>query len=224
MCLACSPEFVGKWIWWLVKFDSPMKTEILSEYTTADYLLVLEPHEALREEIMQVKKQFGETYECAASVTGKPNITLVKFQQYEMIEQRIVYRIQLIATEHASFVVELNDFGSFPTHSIFLNVSTKNQMVALVKSFRPIQHLLKIDKDRKPHFITDPYITIARKLLPWQYEKGWLEMSNTHFSGKFVADHLLLLRKRDGEKRYETVKRFKMMNEKIITKQGELFA
>jgi len=201
-----------------------MNTEILSEYATADYMLVLEPHEALREEIMRVKKQFGETYDCAASVTGKPNITLVRFTQYEMIEQRIVRRLQMIATEHASFMVELNDFGSFPSHSIFLNVTTKNQIVELVKSFRPIQHLLKIDKDRKPHFITDPYINIARKLLPWQYEKGWLEMSNTHFSGKFVADHLLLLRKRETEKRYEMVKKFKLMNEKIITTQGELFA
>ncbi len=201
-----------------------MNTEILSEYATADYLLVLEPHEALREEIMQVKNYFGKTYDCAASVSGKPNITLVRFTQYEMIEQRIVRRLQMIATEHASFVVELNDFGSFPSHSIFLNVTTKNQIIELVKSFRPIQHLLKIDKDRKPHFITDPYINIARKLLPWQYEKGWLEMSNTHFSGKFVADQLLLLRKREGEKRYETLRKFKLMNEKIITKQGELFA
>lgn len=201
-----------------------MNTEILSEYATADYLLVLEPHEVLREEIMQVKNYFGKTYDCAASVAGKPNLTLVRFTQYEMIEERIVRRLQMISTEHASFVVDLNDFGSFPTHSIFLNVTTKNQIVELVKSFRPIQHLLKIDKDRKPHFITEPYINIARKLLPWQYEKGWLEMSNTHFSGKFVADHLLLLRKRQGEKRYETVRKFKLMNEKIITTQGELFA
>ena len=201
-----------------------MNTEILSEYATADYLLVLEPHEALREGILRVKKYFGETYDCAASVMGKPNITLIRFEQYEMIEQRIVHRLQLIATEHASFVVELSDFESFPTHSIFLNVTTKNQIVNLVKSFRPIQHLLKIDKDRKPHFITDPYISIARKLLPWQYEKGWLEMSNTHFNGKFVADHLLLLRKRDGEKRYEMFRKFILMNEKVITTQGELFA
>lgn len=201
-----------------------MKTEILSEYATADYLLVLEPHEALREEIMKVKKHFGDTYDCTVSVMGKPNITLIRFTQYEMIEQRIIRRLQMITTEHASFLVELNDFESFPTHSIFLNVTTKNQIVDLVKSFRPIQHLLKIDKDRKPHFITDPYINIARKLLPWQYEKGWLEMSNTHFTGKFVADHLLLLRKRDGEKRYEMVRKFILMNEKLITTQGELFA
>ena len=200
-----------------------MQSEILSSYATAEYLLVIEPHEALRDEIMEVKKYFSETYDCPAVATGKPNITLARFQQYEMIEQRIVHRLQLMAMAQASFVVELHDFGSFPAHSIYINVTTKTQIVELVKALRPIQHLLKIDKDRKPHFITEPFVTVARKLLPWQYEKGWLELSNTQFSGRFVVEHLLLLRKRDGEKRYEMVKKFKLMNVKESITQGQLF-
>jgi 2'-5' RNA ligase len=200
-----------------------METDILSSYATAEYLLVIEPHEALRNEISQVKKYFAETYDCPAAAIGKPGITLARFQQFEMIEQRIIHRLQLIATAHNSFMVELHDFGSFPTHSIFINVTTKTQIVELVKTLRPMQHLLKIDKERKPHFITEPYITIARKLLPWQYEKGWLELSNTHFTGKFIAKHLLLLRKRDGEKRFEMIRRFELLNVKESITQGELF-
>ena len=142
-----------------------MESAILSSFATSEYLLVLEPHEALRTEIMQVKKHFAETYDCAAAAVGKPNITLARFQQFEMIEQRIVHRLQLVAMAHSSFVVELHDFGSFPTHSIFLNVTTKTQIVELVKALRPMQHLLKIDKDRKPHFITEPYINIAPQII-----------------------------------------------------------
>jgi len=200
-----------------------MQSEILSSYATAEYLLVIEPHEALRDKIMQVKKYFADTYDCPSAATGKPNITLARFQQYEMIEQRVVHRLQLMAAAQASFVVELHDFGSFPTHSIHINVTTQTRIVELVKSLRPIQHLLKIDKARKPHFITQPFITVARKLLPWQYEKGWLEMSHTHFSGRFVVEHLVLLRKREGEKRYEVVKKFALMNVKESIVQGELF-
>ena len=139
-------------------------------------------------------------------------------------EQRIVHRLQLLATAHESFVVELHDFGSLPTHSIYINVTTKTQIGELVKALRPIQHLLKIDKDRKPHFITEPFVTIARKLLPWQYEKGWLELSHTHFSGRFVADHILLLRKREGEKRYQMLRKFTLLNVKENITQGQLFA
>jgi 2'-5' RNA ligase len=200
-----------------------MEMEILSGYATANYLLVIEPHPALREEITKVKKHFAETYDCPAAALGKPNITLARFEQYEMIEQKIVHRLELMARGHQSFLVEMHGFESYPTHSIFLNVTTKTQIVELVKALRPIQHLLKIDKDRKPHFITEPHISIASKLLPWQYEKGWLELSNTHFSGKFIAEHLLLLRKRSGEKWFETVKRFKLLNVRETITQGELF-
>jgi 2'-5' RNA ligase len=196
----------------------------IDSYTTSQYLLVIEPHEALRTEIIGVKKYFAETYDCPAAATGKPNITLARFEQYEMTEHRIINRLQLVAAAQKSFVVELHDFESYPTHSIFISVTTKTQIVELVKALRPVQPLLKIDKERKPHFITEPHINIARKLLPWQYEKGWLELSNTHFSGRFVVDHFLLLRKREGEKWFETVKKFKLLNEKVTTVQGQLFS
>ncbi len=196
---------------------------VIESYIIADYLLVIQPHEALGEEIAGIKKYFADTYDCPAAATGKSNITLVRFQQFEMMEQKLLHRLQLFAAGSEAFMVELHGFGSFPTHSIYINVTTKTQIVELVKALRPMQQLMKIDKDRKPHFITEPYITLARKLLPWQYEKGWLEMSNTHFSGRFMVNHLLLLRKREGEKWYATVKRFGLLNKKVTVDQGRLF-
>jgi len=200
-----------------------MQSAILSGYATAEYRLVIEPPEALREELLRVKKYFAATYDCAAAALGKPQITLLRFQQYEMIEKRIIHRLQLLVAAQDAFLVALDGFSSFPTHTICFQLTTQEAAKALVKSIRPIQHLLKIDKERKPHFITEPYITLASSLLPWQYEKGWLEMSHTHFSGKFMAEQLVLLRKRGGEKRYETVQRFVMKNEKMVTVQGALF-
>jgi 2'-5' RNA ligase len=207
----------------LIFYDTNLFVMIPDSYDTAQYMLTIEPHEALREEIGLLKKRFGENYDCPAAVAGKPSITLLRFEQFTMLEQRIVHRLQLIARAQAAFVVELNGFGSFPTHSIFVQVATKTQFVELVRSLRPIQQLLKMDKEHKPFFITEPYINIARKLLPWQYEKGWLEMSNTHFSGRFIADKLVLLRKRDASSPYELVKQFRLMNVREEIKQGELF-
>ncbi len=195
----------------------------MQEYPTAEYLLVVEPHEALRDEIMQLKKYFATTYDCPAAATGPPNITLLRFQQYTMGELRILHRLQVMAAAQPSFVLELHDFGSLPTHSIYLNITTKTQLVELVRALRPMQMLLRMDPEHKPHFITEPHIILARKLLPWQYEKGWLEMSNTHFSGRFVVNHLVLLRKKEGESRYELVRKFGLMNERISSTQGELF-
>ncbi|NCI45382.1 2'-5' RNA ligase family protein [Sediminibacterium sp. WSJ-3] len=174
--------------------------------------------------MLAVKKKFAEAYDCPAAVKGKPGITLVRFEQYEMQERKLVHRLELVAAAQPGFGVELHGFGSFPTHSIFLQVTTQTGFAELVKSLRPVQQLMKMDKDHKPHFITEPGIPIARKLLPWQYEKGWLELSNTHFSGRFVADHILLLKKREGETYYSTVRKFRLLNRKEeVVVQGALF-
>ncbi|GAC1440995.1 MAG: hypothetical protein NVSMB63_08240 [Sediminibacterium sp.] len=193
------------------------------QYTIGEYLLVLEPHEALRNSIMDLKKQFAEGYDCPSAAFGQPHITLVKFQQYEILEARIVHRLKMIIRARHSFIVELNDFGSFPAHTIYINVSTKVQIGELVKEIRQMQRLMKMNKEYKPHFMMEPHLSIARKLLPWQYEKGWLAYTNSHFNGRFQAGHVLLLRKRMGEMRYQQVQRFELMNVKSGVRQAVLF-
>ena len=69
----------------------------------------------------------------------------------------------------------------------------------------------------------EPHLTIARKLKPWQYEKGWLEYSQRHFTGRFIADSMTLLRRSEGEIKYHVVRQFEFQNLPVNTKQGELF-
>lgn len=83
--------------------------------------------------------------------------------------------------------------------------------------------MIKADQQHKPHFIAEPHLTIVRKLLPWQYEKGWLEYSHSEFTGRFIADHVLLMRKQAETKRYEVVGRFKMLGKKHVVEQASLF-
>ena len=82
---------------------------------------------------------------------------------------------------------------------------------------------MKMDKESKPHFLDEPHFAIARKLVPWQYERAWLEYSQRHFTGRFIADAMLLLKRREGDKAYQIAQRFEFMNLPVTTKQGELF-
>jgi 2'-5' RNA ligase len=141
-----------------------------------------------------------------------------------MMEERIVNRLQLIAMGYHPIKVELKDYGSFPSHTIYINVTSKIPIQALVKAMRTeTQRLMKFDDDNKPHFILEPHVTIARKLKPWQYEQGWLEYSHKHFTGRFIADGMLLLKRPVGELKYQIAKRFEFQNLPVATKQGELF-
>ena len=189
-----------------------------------EYLLVLNPHEELRNKIMGVKKDFSETYKTTASLYRKPFVTLASFTQLEMVEERIKNKLHVVAMGHKPAKIELKDYGSFPAHTIYINITSKVPIQTLVKKIRTeTQRLMKFDDDNKPYFIMEPHLTIASKLLPWQYEKGWLEYSHRHFTGRFIADAMLLLKRSVGEKKYEIAGRFEFENLPINTSQGELF-
>ena len=192
-------------------------------YRRNEYLLVLIPHEELRNRIFTVKREFYDNYKAPSAIGGKPHVALVKFDQLEMMEERLVNRLKTIAMGYPPFKVELKNFGSYPSHTIFINVTSKLPIQNLIKELKESQRLMKSDNEHKPHFMDDPHITIARKLVPWQYEKAWLEYSNRHFTGRFIADGMMLLKRREGDKNYQIVQRFEFMNLPVSTKQGELF-
>lgn len=197
----------------------------LPGYKVYEYLLVLHPHEELWSRIMKVKTEFSEKYKTEHARRGKPHITLVNFLQHEMAESRIINRLQIVALGFYPIKIELQNYGSFPTHTIYINITSKLPVQTLVKQIRTeTQQLMKLNDDNKPHFILEPHLTIARKLLPWQYEQGWLEYSHKHFTGRFIASDMLLLKRPVGEMKYEIVRRFEFENLPVSTKQGELFS
>ena len=201
-------------------FGEAFKNNLLAN----QYLLVMQPHEELWNRIMNIKKEFAEKFDAPIATWTKPHIPLVKFQQFEMAEERIINRLKSIAMSLPAFKVELKNFGSFPSHTIHINITSKISVVNTVKAVRQAQALMKINNDNKPYFITEPHLTICRKLLPWQFEKAWAEYKDKTFSGRFIADKVRLLKRRAGEKRYVTSAVFTLENLPVVTQQGNLFA
>lgn len=194
-------------------------------YKLNEYLLVLNPNEDLRSRIMQVKENFYETYKADAARFGKPHIPLANFVQYQMKEERLINCLKTIAMGHHPFKVELKDFSSFPSHTIYINVTSKIPVQNLVERIRSeAQQIMKLNASDKPHFILEPHVNIARKLQPWQYEKAWLEYSNKHFTGRFIADSMLLLKRPVGTLKYQIAQLFEFQNLPVTTVQGVLFA
>lgn len=200
-------------------------TVTIPGYRIYEYLLVISPHEELWNRIIKEKETFAEKYKADHAKWTKPHITLVNFLQYELMEERLLNRLKMIAMGFHPIKVELKDYGSFPSHTIYMNVVSKLPVQSLVKTIRSeAQRLMKLNDDNKPHFMLEPYIPVARKLQPWQYEKGWLEYSHKHFTGRFIADAMLLLKRPVGESKYQIVQRLEFQNLAVTTKQGELFS
>lgn len=204
------------------EYMSDVTSKEANHLLPAEYLLVIQPHESLWNEIKSIKEKFATDYNCEQARKGLPHITLARFKQFQATENHIRQSLHNNARTITAFKVEMNDFGSFPSHTIYINILSKVPVINAVKALRQAQKFMKIDKDNKPHFITEPHLTIARKLLPWQYEKGWLEYKHAHFKGRFIADHALLLKRKQGEY-YKPVEKFMFEGIKEEIKQGELF-
>jgi hypothetical protein len=201
-----------------------MNNSVLSlpGYRLCEYQIVLHPHQELWNKIMDVKKDFAKKFEAPSAEWGKPQIALVKFTQLKLMEERIVNRLKMIAMSMPVFKVELKDFGTLPSHTVYINVDTKVAIQMLIKGLKSAQSLLRT-KEQKAHFIEQAYIPVATRLLPWQYEKASIEYSHKHFSGRFMAADMLLLRRLEGQKSYQPVQKFEFMNMPVVTTQGKLF-
>ena len=197
---------------------------VMPGYRVYEYSIVLDPHTALKQKIADVRKEFNAEYKPVNQLGSKANVGLVNFFNYEMMEERIINRLKTIALAYPPFKVELKEFGSFPSHTIFINITSKVPIQKLVREIRSqCQRLMTINDETKPHFIMEPYIAIGRKLKPWQYEKGWLEYSRKHFTGMFIASNMLLLKRPDKTTPWQVAERFEFKNMPVTTKQGELF-
>jgi len=193
-------------------------------YRVFEYLLVLRPHVELQGRILQLKQEFAEKYKTGDAGRGNAWVPLVHFSQFAMMEDRIINRLQKVAMGFPPFKTELKDYGSFPTHTIYIKVLSKVPVQQLLRNIRTeTQRLMKMNEEHKPHFMMEPHITLARKLQPGQYEKGWLEYSHRHFTGRFIAEGMTLMRRPEGEMKYQPLQSFSFQNLPVQTKQGDLF-
>src|ERR1700712_1914642 len=105
----------------------------LPGYKVREYLIVLNPHEELAHRISDIRKEFNTEFKVQSPMGSKPNLLLASFTQYELTEERIINRLKTIALGYPPFKIELRDFGSFPSHTIFINVTSKIPIQNLVK-------------------------------------------------------------------------------------------
>lgn len=198
-------------------------SKVPAGYSTAEYLMVLTPREDLWQTIMNIKLDFADKYRHPMASYTKPHLTLLKFYQAEVNESRFVKKFDNICVQQPTIKIELKDYDTFPSHTIFIKIPSKVPIQNLVKALKEAQPLLKYEPDIKPFFMAEPHITIARQLLPWQHEKAWLEYSHSSFTGRFIANKMTLLKRVVGNKHYQLVKEFYFKNLPPEATQVSLF-
>jgi len=202
-----------------------MKTTFMQMpgHKSYEYLLVLNPHEELRNKIEKSRSELVTHYHITQPPPGRPNVSLVKFTATQMMEEKIINRLQLITMEEKPFVVELQDFGSYPMHAIYIHLANQPRVLQLIKNLKQARLLMKAAGE-DPHFLLDPHIALAGRLPKEKYLEAMKEYLHKKFTGRFMADHCLLLKRAKYEKKYQVIRRFDFECIPVSTAQGVLFS
>ncbi len=188
-----------------------------------EYFLIISPDNNTQEKLMEEKKRFAQLYDCPKILHSKPHISMVRFSNIKENEPMVFQYVRRKITAFSPFLVEVEGFATFPTHTIFAKVQTKSQIVDMVKSIGQEKQKLKGASETDVHCITEPHITLAKSLQHWQYEKGWLEWQHAHFSSRFLVKEILLLKKERNRLRFDTAASFPLLGKKSEIVQGSLF-
>lgn len=191
-------------------------------YRVMEYLLVISPHQGLQEKITKIKNEIHEKYQSSFLLKRKSDIRLARFFSWEMMEEKIINHLKISAMGTPAFKVNLKDYGTFPTHSLYVNVETKIPLQNLVKEIKTAKRLMK-SPENEPFFHNEFYIPLSIKLGPAQYNAIHREYKERQFTGHFIADSMLLLKKRQGEKYFQVAARLEFLNLPVATVQGQLF-
>lgn len=197
-------------------------TLVMPGYRIAEYRLIVPLSEALQQTVMQVRKDLHDRYRIPMPFELKPSLTLLHCHVYEGMEAKLVERMQQVATRNSSFKVELQNFAAYPSHTIYIHVPTRSPFNDLCKELKVVKSLTKVP-DHDPHFINEPHLLIAQKLKPFQFTRMWMDCEHTQFTGRFMANSMVLLKRSVASNQYEEVRQFEFASLAQSVKQGTLF-
>lgn len=180
-----------------------MSTEALT-HTTFDtapvngyweYLLVAHPDADVYARVMQEKQYFSTTFKTAIAAKTKPHITVANFLAVEPMEETIIRWMHRIISSKKSFRVTLDRYGAFRPHTIYLRVQDHAPFQQLAKELQVVDEYIRGYGCPEMRLITNPHLTIARKLQQETYSEAVVMYAEKSFHASFDVKELVLLRR-----------------------------
>jgi 2'-5' RNA ligase len=172
--------------------------------TACEYLLLLNPPSAIKEEVWNIKKEFHRNYNHTAAVKSAPHITLANFWLNDRQEDDVVRKIDEVNQHQFPVEAVLENFSHFGTHTIYIDVLRPSGIIRLVKSLREKLGL----HGSQSFFPMKPCMIIARGLREETFRKAIPGFQQREFSATFIADSMLLLKKESGDSGYRVIREF----------------
>jgi 2'-5' RNA ligase len=178
---------------------------------TYEYLLVANPDTEMGSRMMAEKQSFYDRYNEKTAIRTQPYITVANFLADEDMEDTIARWIQRICGQQQSFQVVLNNFSGFPSHAVFVRVQNPGPFQSLAKQLKVIDSYVRTNGFPPAKLISNPHLTLARRLPEDVYTKAMFDYSQKEFHGSFVVRELVLLKRKHQFDQCEKINVFRFL-------------
>lgn len=153
------------------------------------YKLTIPLPDHLEERVMQFRKEIAHRYRSVAALKPMGHVSLQESFAYDdRMLADMQNKLAEVFDHTAPFRVELENFGAFPSHTIF--VAIRNFFPFMQLRDRLYRHLGR--ENAMPAIVSSraitPHITVAyRDLAPEAFDRAWSDFCQREFSGEFTA-------------------------------------
>lgn len=183
------------------------------------YKLTIPLPDHLEERVMQCRREIAQRYNSVAALKPMGHMSLLESFVYDdRMLADMQNKLAEVFDHTPPFRVELENFGAFPSHTIF--VAIKNFFPFVQLGERLYRHLSRTNA--MPAIVNGkeitPHIVVAyRDLTPEAFENAWSDFCQREISGEFTAAAAHLMEHRG---KWRTVRAFPFRN--LPTSDGHL--
>ena len=119
------------------------------------------------------------------------------------MENTVIRWMQRICSRQQSFSVTLNNYGGFPSHTIYLRIQNEFPFRQLAKELSVVNAYVSSCSYPPMVILPKPHVSIAGSLPEETFFKALTQYAHKSFHESFLVNELLLLKRKDE---YDTSK------------------
>jgi hypothetical protein len=189
-----------------------------------EYVILLGLPEAVKKRVVTKKRDFFSKYGTLSAIRSAPHMKLVSFTMKSSLEDRIIESLEKVSLGEAPFKVSLKNYGAYEKHSISIKVQDREPILSLCSQLSSLLSITSQAPLPPAAFTNEPAIEIASGLTPGVYLRAAKEYAKKMFTDLFVANSLLLLKRRNEHQKYQVVRGFEFMGLPFLTCRSDRFS
>ncbi len=160
------------------------------------YFIAIIPPNDLINHIELGKLALANKYNCKEALKQMSCLPLqIPFQQLPFREEIIIGKLRRFAHKQHPIMVKINGYGSFPEHSVFLNIKNAAPIKSLQQNLTHfLQSELNFSDQMVGYNTYKPHIMVATKDIRTKFRKIWNDYKSKKFEANFQASSMFLLK------------------------------